>query len=381
MDEPKKDSIETYLSAVRYFRLSSAPAPLKYFFAFLVATAALGTQFLVKPWFGSITHFLLFPAVFISMSIVGVGPGCFTIMLCALGADYFFVAPTGQVKIFSDQHSFARFLLFAGTSFVAAWFVSRNLAAERKLAEELMARKIALQAHDDFLSVASHELRTPLTSLKLQTQHLTREIKKGDLAALSFEKLSAFGNQAEKQIGRLERLISDMLDVSRITSGHLSFEPEAMDLSEMTKDLLERMRNLFLENGSAPELHANAAVVGTWDKLRMEQVVLNLFTNAIRYGKNKPVQVFVSQKDGNAILEVRDQGIGIALENLERVFERFERAVDSNEASGLGLGLFISRQIVNAHGGKIWARSALGQGSSFFVELPLTGHLIANATH
>jgi signal transduction histidine kinase len=165
-------------------------------------------------------------------------------------------------------------------------------------------------------------------------------------------------------------LIEEMLDVSRIESGKLQLDQQDLDLVELTRDVIERFSDQFSALGLPIEYEgqAHAPVVG--DRYRMEQVVANLLTNAIKYGSGKPIKISVESTGECVCLKVTDQGIGIAEEHLEGIFGRFERAISSNNISGLGLGLYISRQIVEQHGGRIWAESTLGKGSTFSVEIP-----------
>lgn len=229
----------------------------------------------------------------------------------------------------------------------------------------------AIRARDEFLSIASHELKTPLTSLKLQAQLHLRAIQKKDPKALSEERVGALAHQTEKQVSRLTRLVDDMLDVSRIQFGKLTLKKERFELSALVAEVLAGMKDQFAAAGCAiPQLEAAEDCAGSWDKLRLEQVVTNLLTNAIRYGKGKPVEVKVSARPGWVELSVKDQGIGIDPANKKVIFDRFERAVNSNEVSGMGLGLFITRQIVVAHHGQVYVESELGKGSVFIVELP-----------
>jgi PAS domain S-box-containing protein len=229
----------------------------------------------------------------------------------------------------------------------------------------------AVRARDEFLSIASHELKTPLTSLQLRTQILQRAIKKDDPAAFKPEKIILLVEQTDKQVSRLTRLVDDMLDVSRIRSGNLTMELEHCDLSDLVHEVIDRLKDQF-RNASydVPKVVLSGVVDGNWDRLRLEQVITNLLTNAIRYGNKKEIQVRLKNHENRVRLEVQDHGIGIPEELRERIFNRFERAVDVNEVSGLGLGLFITKQIVIAQGGRIWVESELGRGSTFIVEVP-----------
>lgn len=164
-----------------------------------------------------------------------------------------------------------------------------------------------------------------------------------------------------------------MLDISRIRSGMLSLERKKVNLGELVRDVLERMKSQFIGAGcGSPILKNFTDVQGDWDAMRIEQVVINLLTNAIRYGAGKSISVSLECSNSKAWLRVKDHGIGVAKHSQEKIFNRFERAVDANNFSGLGLGLYISKQIIEAHGGRIWVESELGKGSTFFVELPLT---------
>ncbi len=244
---------------------------------------------------------------------------------------------------------------------------------EGKRTEKVLAD--AISARDEFLSVASHELRTPLTSLKLQAQTRLRILMQGGKLAkesLSPEKLKGMFMRDDQQINRLARLIDDMLDISKIGRGKLKLSLEEFDLAELVREVCEHYRPQFDAAGSAFELTLGTSVVGRWDRHRIEQLVANLLTNAVKYGAGQPVAVSLRRAGGDRVeLSVKDQGIGIARENQERIFQRYERAVASTEISGLGLGLYIAKEIVELHGGGIHLESELGRGARFVVDLPL----------
>ncbi len=236
----------------------------------------------------------------------------------------------------------------------------------------LVKEKEHVAARDDFLSIASHELKTPLTSLKLQAQVMMRALNRNDSEALSRDKVTNLIKQIDNQTSRLTRLVDDMLDISRIRTGRLKMEMEELDVAEMINEVIERLRPQFSKvTGKTPEVQIEGTITAFWDRFRIEQVLTNLFTNAIRYGNEKPVQVKVSRQGNIVSISVIDQGIGIAAENVEKIFNRFERAgMSASEVSGLGLGLFITNQIVKAHGGSIEVTSSPGKGATFTVHLP-----------
>jgi PAS domain S-box-containing protein len=257
-----------------------------------------------------------------------------------------------------------------GTGQVRHWFgTNTDITAQREAEARL---KEALRARDEFLSIASHELKTPLTSLKLQMQMTQRRIERGDPGVYEPERMGKLVEQSSQQLSRLTRLVNDMLDIARIQTGHLIMEPSRVDAVELTREVLERLSPHLAQEGTPATLEAPERLDAEWDRFRIEQLVTNLLTNAMRYGNHHPVTVTLRSQDGNILLSVRDQGLGIAKESQERIFKRFERAISASDVSGLGLGLFISRQIVEAHGGHIWVESeGPGRGATFFVELPV----------
>jgi signal transduction histidine kinase len=223
--------------------------------------------------------------------------------------------------------------------------------------------KRAIFARDEFLSIASHELRTPLTALKLRLQST---LQARDLPEKAQHRLES----AVLQTDRLERLIENLLDVSRITTGHLDLESETFDLRELAQDVTERFREQAARGGTSVELNAPTPVVGRWDRLRLEQVATNLLSNALKFGEGRPIGVEVQGDQEHATLTVTDRGIGIAPENVARIFNQFERVVGQRTFGGLGMGLYIARQIVQAHGGSVQVESSAGQGSRFHIILP-----------
>jgi PAS domain S-box-containing protein len=227
----------------------------------------------------------------------------------------------------------------------------------------------AVRARDEFLSIASHELKTPLTTLQLQIQGLARKVRntKGDAG---LEALSPRVITSERQVERLTALINSLLDISRITSGRLDLDLEPVDLAAVVRDAAARFREDLARAGCPLEIRTDGPCVGEWDKIRLEQVVTNLLSNAAKYGSSRPIGITVTGDETTARLSVRDQGIGIPPEHQARIFERFERAVSDRHYGGLGLGLWIVRQIVEALGGSIRVDSAAGEGSTFTVTLP-----------
>ncbi|MBN1206137.1 MAG: PAS domain S-box protein [Myxococcaceae bacterium] len=232
----------------------------------------------------------------------------------------------------------------------------------------------AIRARDSFLSVASHELNTPLTSLGLNVQVLQRALQNSASGTIPRDTVDAKLQAVSRQIRRLKTLVHELLDISRITAGKLRLEPEEVDLAELTRELVPRFSDDLSRARCELRLALPQAVVGCWDRLRVEQILQNLLSNAIKYGQGHPIDVHLDVRleagEQWARMVVRDQGIGISAEDQARLFQRFERLASERHFSGFGLGLWIVRQILDAMGGRIHVASAPGRGSAFTVELP-----------
>jgi signal transduction histidine kinase len=227
----------------------------------------------------------------------------------------------------------------------------------------------AVRMRDDFMSMVSHELRNPLNTLYLQVQLRKRMIESG--RALEPPALRSMAEAEERQIRSMVRLLDDILDVSRSRTGRLTMRPAETDLARLVRRVLEAMAQQAGEGGTTITGAVPAELPAVVDELRIEQVVNNLLTNALRYGGGKPVHVTLRQEGSQALICVRDEGPGIPLEDRDRIFGQFERGVSAGSVQGLGLGLFISQQIVQAHGGSICIDSPQGAGAQFTVRLPL----------
>jgi signal transduction histidine kinase len=239
-------------------------------------------------------------------------------------------------------------------------------ATNAKLYEEA---KNAVQSREDFLSIATHELRTPLTTLSLQLQLLERMVNKGENYANTSPKELIKRNLVQTQ--RLSTLLDELLDLTKLRQGKLELKLENFDLSTAVSEMIAEFGTEAAKNRQLIEFETGGLIMGRFDFSRIRQVLTNLVSNALKYGNKQPITVKTALQDGIAYISVKDRGMGIPAAKRQQIFERYERANEDHNIAGLGLGLYISSQIVRAHHGQITVASEEGQGSVFTVELPL----------
>jgi PAS domain S-box-containing protein len=259
----------------------------------------------------------------------------------------------------------------------------RDITERRRMEQrerQLKQAEEEVRHRDEMLAIASHELRAPVGSLQLQvgvlyrtagaavTELNTMRDRMGGAAAELTAMRERMG-KVERHSRRLARLIQELLDVSNTSFGEMPLKLEDADLAELTREAVDGLRDDVERTGSAVKLEADAPVPGRWDPVRMEQIIANLVMNAAKFGEGKPITVRVDGDGLRARVTVTDQGVGIAAKDQERIFERFERAALAGTV-GLGLGLYIARRLVEAHGGAIRLQSTVGVGSTFTVDVP-----------
>ncbi|MEO6276240.1 hybrid sensor histidine kinase/response regulator [Roseateles sp.] len=277
-------------------------------------------------------------------------------------------AVKSKVRVFTELHAKSRELRRQLVELEAARIAQERLLAELQHTQGELQH--ALKLRDEFMSMVTHELRTPLGVMALEVIMRQQRLAKGDLAWFSPERLQAMIDKDGRQVRSMTRLIEDMLDISRLQHGMLSIRRRRTDLAELARRVVADFEGQYQQVPLT--LLALPGVVGDWDDSRIAQVLVNLLSNALRYGAGRPVQVEVDlSDDGLARLTVTDQGPGIPLEDQQRIFQQFERLPSSGKAPGMGLGLYISQQFVQAHGGGISLHSEPGKGASFEVLLPL----------
>jgi signal transduction histidine kinase len=251
---------------------------------------------------------------------------------------------------------------------LAASVIAFTAAREGEREAAVATVKESLADRDRLFSVAAHDLKTPITAVNLQAQAAAREAR---TKGLSPERVQTSLNEIVRKSERAVFMIDTLLDVTRISGGKLELDLEDVDLAELVRDVAARMERELKAADCTLLLVASTPVVGRWDRFRLDQMVTNLLANAQKYGRGKPIDVTVRAADRKAVLTVRDHGIGIAEADQARIFERFERTEAARGFSGLGLGLWIVREIIRAHEGSISVASVPGRETTFTVELPI----------
>ena len=226
----------------------------------------------------------------------------------------------------------------------------------------------AIRTNEEFLSFAAHELKSPIAALMLQVQVMQR-IRGNGSAGLSPERLRSGLETIERQSRRLVAMINRLLDISRIAAGRLQLDRSELDLVRLVHDVIEQMSDPISQASTAIMVTELPSIPGNWDRSRLEQLVTNLLSNALRHGEGKPIEVRLEADEATARMSVVDDGVGIPIERQRRLFRRFFRASE-DRSHGLGLGLFVVHEIARAHGGTVRVDSRPGEGATFIVELP-----------
>lgn len=338
-------------------------------------------QALTQPWAVVISDFNLprFSALEALALLRSSGAACedipFIIVSGSIGEDLAVQALKAGAADFVSKDNLARLV-------PAVRRELREAELRRERRQALSALEDALKARDQFLSIASHELKTPLTTLQLQVEGLKRAIAgtpspdgEVDLSDRLRPRLASM----ERSTHRLAELVERLLEITRISSGRFELNREPVDLAALLGDVCTELDDLARQAGSPlrvdtsgcrrPDGTTNGSH-GDWDRERLRALLTNLLSNAIKYGAGQPIEVRAEVDAARARIVITDRGIGIALTDQARIFERFERAVPERHFGGLGIGLWLAQKIAEAHGGHIKVRSSTGEGSRFTVELP-----------
>lgn len=374
--EKIKEIINTYHSPSIYTLSLFLPI-----IPFLIVLLLPQTPYYINPLL------LFLPGIALSGWYGGFRAGVITTILSTCALVYITLSPIKNLS-FNDIISLLNSVLFLGEGILICAAIEyykhteqdriyrRKEKTYKATIEHLEKEKIKtqkdLKARDEFLSIASHELRTPLTSMLLQLQTALYNVRNVSLAKFSVQNLLSMLESTEYQSKQLAKMINDLLNVSLITTGRLNLELEEADLVTITKEVMGRFSEKLERDGQQIDVESDEKVMVVCDKLRIEQVLTNLISNAIKYGQGNPINIRLFH-NSHAIIQIRDRGIGIPRDKQKVVFSRFKRAVSSSQFAGLGVGLYITNQIVHAHDGTIDVESKPGKGTTFTVKLPVKG--------
>ncbi len=358
----------------------------------LIGFVTIGNWYLSKILGQNVFPSSTFVVVILFIALLwGVGPSLLAIAAGCLSLDYFNIKPHGIIG-FDNVQQIAQLAPFVVSGLIIALITAQReharlqaLATEQELqsyAEELEATNRQLQdanhAKDHFLSIASHELKTPVTTIRGQAQLTLKRIARHKDTSPEMESVGTTLEKINDQTGRLTNLIDELLDISSIRNGKATLHKHLYDLGILTREVVEDQRLLTSRQIilDLPQEPIKMQVDGD----RISQVLVNLIGNAIKYSLDRtPIEVKLKAEQNVAQLSIRDHGKGIAKDQLDHIFETFYRTPDAQSSSkrGLGLGLSIAKDIVERHNGRIWCESVVGDGSTFFVELPLEGEMVA----
>lgn len=337
------------------FPPKNIPPKWRFFLAILPASFLLVAHFSLPIVLEKTPAGFFFPTVIFSSWMGGVIPGILSIVAYKLYI-FLFNRPHLLTDPFSDSEGLIRMIMFtvSGLIFIVMLDTLRKALAKANN---------AIAIRDDFLSLISHELKTPLTALKLNID-IIRQIHLEEFPESSSKTQI---DSSLRQVVRLERLILSMMDLTMLDSGQLGLIKKDSDLKKILQDATNALNHDAVKINYPVE-----SLIGNWDPVRLEQVASNLIHNAIKYGLGKPVEIEMGAEGNEIWFSVRDYGAGIHPEDHKRIFKRFQRANTSTDVQGLGLGLYLSKQLVAFHNGKIEVTSKPGEGSSFKVRLPVT---------
>lgn len=255
-----------------------------------------------------------------------------------------------------------------------AMSVAKRLAVVIDTAKQFEHLQKSIKARDEFLAIAAHEIRNPLSLIAWQLEPLSEILSRDSIHEADLNKIRSSLGSFQRQMERLNPLFNKLLDRSKIDDDHLKLEISSVHLLDLVKNLISRFQAQLASRGIKAILKENQTAqlaVGQWDQDRLEQVVSNLISNAIKYGDGRDIQLEVTTESDQANLFVHDQGIGIPERDRKNLFEPFQRLKMDSTVHGTGLGMYISKRIIEAHGGQVSAQSVWGQGSTFRIRLPL----------
>lgn len=334
-----------------------------------------------------ISPFLLFvPVILLFAWFGGFLAGFMTTIMSVITLLCYFFVPTPKPLLIISASNFFDITALLLVGLFASYMIDKAKKQEiidtlqdrihqkderlHKLESNFALAKKEIEARDQFLAIASHELKTPVTSMLLQVQSAIHNIRNVSLANFSVENLLKMLEGTEQQSKRLSKMVNDLLNLSLITTGKMDLEPEKTDLSNIVQEVADNFSEKVKKEHTTLTVESNQPIICLCDKVRIAQAITNLISNALKYGGGKPIHIALQHTATHAKILVNDQGIGIPSDQQKRIFERFERAVSSKEYKGLGVGLYITNQIIKAHHGTITLQSKPNKGTTFVIEIP-----------
>lgn len=342
----------------------------RYSGALLSSSAALLCNFVLRDITERNLFFLSMATISLTSSILGYGPGLLTTFLTAFGLNYFFLGNPDSFRL-ETTADLSRISIFLLSGILMVFLGGTLLLSLRKLKKAQEQAEEAVKTRDEFISMASHELRTPLTALRLNMQlGLHKYLNSTQTDRKEREEYEKLLRISESTLTHLNSLIDDMLDLSKVTHGRLKLKLSPTDLKLIVTNVLDRLDAELKRRKYIIKLNIPEGIIGVWDQQRIEQIVSNLLSNAIKYGNGNPIEINANATQYSAQLAVSDHGPGISEEDKDKLFHQFERLNASESISGVGLGLYITKKMIELHHGRIWVESILGEGTTFHVELP-----------
>ena len=330
------------------------PAGKRYAFGIIAAGIALLVNWIGWGLFDGMPYTVPTIAVAVTLLYGGIGPACVVAVSAFISTEFFLMNP----GLGFAHSSWFRIALITVHTYVAM-ILRREWEKSDQAKRDAEA---ALKSRDQFMTIAAHEFKTPISSMKMQVEMMLRKCTDES----SRHRLEVLKRQAD----RMNDLVNNLLDVSKIVTNRFQMDPSEVNLSEVIQEVVTRQAELFLRSACDVTLELQPRIYGRWDRLRVEQIITNLLSNSCKYGGGKPISVRTWGDEEWAYFQVQDNGIGIAKEDQKRIFDQFQRAVSERNYGGLGLGLWITHQIVKAKGGDISVDSEPSKGSIFTIRLP-----------
>lgn len=360
---------------------------LIYGFSFLVSLNNIFLSILFLPYADVIPLFMIYVVtVGLCTWVGGLKAGILTAAMTATGS-FLLLMSLGNEFHTINFSLLLQFVVFIISALIISVFINQTAhiddVVRLKKQERVYARmyhnlfnayrdsRSEIKARDEFLSIVSHELKIPLTTMLLNLHNMLNNVRNVSLANFSIPELMKVLINAENEIKSLSIRINDLVDLSLITTGRMNLERKKIDLVAIAEQVRDNFSEMLKHDGYDLKIESTGAVIGYWDKSRIEQVMTNLLSNAMKYGQNKPIIIQISNSNTVGKFIIQDHGIGISKEDQKIIFDRFKRGKESEEyTKGYGVGLYITHMIVKDHGGTIKISSTPGRGTTFTVQLP-----------